>query len=71
MDAIELCIHGELFFFENDLTGAEIKLIEDFVMQYFMSNKSQCIYINDFIEAVRAQLQISLHQIKTIKVIAI
>lgn len=68
MEAIELCIHGELFFFENTITPKQGDMLENYMCEYFKTKRDICI--NDFVVEVENQLQISLKFIKIVKVIA-
>ena len=70
MEAIEISIRGELFFFENNLTFQQIQTIIDFMPQYFCKNKED-ICVDEFVDTIIHQFQIHLKRIAIIKVIAI
>ena len=56
MEAIELCIQGELFFFENTLSAQQITYLESYTAQYFEKNRN-AIRIDDFVTAANEQFQ--------------
>ena len=71
MQALELCIRGDLFFFERTLTPNQESRLTDFTYQYFRGEKPAVIDIDTFIATVRNELGFILKPIKITHVIAV
>ena len=65
---IELCVKGELFFFENTLSEDAINTIEKFAQSFFI-NENACI--SAFLEKLYSEYSIEVSFAKIEKVIAV
>ena len=71
MDAIEICIRGDIYLFENQLTNGQLERIKGFTLEYCMSRDLNTFNADEFVNAVESSLRIVLKRIKISQVIAI
>ena len=65
---IELCIKGDLFFFENSFSKEELAKIEDKAKQYFQK-ETACLSV--FLEEIQKDFSLEINLVKIEKVIAV
>lgn len=65
---IELCIKGELFFFENTFSNQDLSKIEYLANLYF---RQEYANIYGFVDKVREELHLNIKMAKIEKVIAL
>lgn len=71
MEAVEVCVRGDLYFFENHLTGEQLEMLKRFTIEYCMSRELNSFNIDAFVNAVENSLHIVLKRIKISHVIAV
>ena len=59
MNIFELCVYGDLFFFENSFSKTELSLIKIHAKKYFLT-RAENLNINDFIQHMRKETNITL-----------
>lgn len=71
VEAVEICIRGDLYFFENHLTREQLENLEVFTLEYCMSRDLNSFNIDEFVDEVESGLHIILRRIRISHVIAV
>lgn len=71
MEAVEICIRGDIYFFENHLTIEQLEKLEGFTLEYCIRRDLNNFNIDKFVNAVGSDLHIVLKRIRISHVIAV
>jgi len=71
MNAIELCLQGDLYFFEHQLTDAQIETLSVYTLEYCANSDLNCFNADAFISAVENNLHLVIKPIRVSRVIAV
>jgi len=70
MSILELCVCGDLFFFENSFSKTELKLIKIHAEKYFLT-RAENWNIDEFIQHIRKETNLMLVYCPITAVVAI